>query len=153
MRDTPVANGPAAGAVLLEGDGSDRRAVIGAVLVLTDEGTCFLDVHGRRETAGRLREHLKQYLDPVSLPRRWRYVERLIKEFDLPPLPEGVKPGGVVGWTDEVAHRQVEISLAHPICLIANALGSPPKDVIDQAHAHGVKVAALAYPTSWDLRD
>ena len=32
----------------------------------------------------------------------------------------------------------------HPIKLIANALGSPPKDVIDEAHAHGVPVAALA---------
>ena len=32
----------------------------------------------------------------------------------------------------------------HPIKLIANALGSPPKDVIDQVHAAGVPVAALA---------
>ena len=38
----------------------------------------------------------------------------------------------------------MEIALAHPIKLIANALGSPPKDVIDQAHDHGVLVAALA---------
>ena len=74
----------------------------------------------------------------------WRYVDELIDRFDLPELPEGTKVGGVLGWTDEVAHRQVEIALAHPISLIANALGSPPKDVIDQAHAAGVKVAALA---------
>ena len=38
----------------------------------------------------------------------------------------------------------VEVALKHPIKLIANALGSPPKDVIDQAHAAGVPVAALA---------
>ena len=50
----------------------------------------------------------------------------------------------MLGWTDDVAHRHVEIALAHPIKLIANALGSPPKDVIDHAHEHGVKVAALA---------
>lgn len=74
----------------------------------------------------------------------WRYVDELMERFDLPNLPEGTEVGGVLGWTDEVAHRQVEIALAHPISLIANALGSPPKDVIDQAHAHGVKVAALA---------
>lgn len=74
----------------------------------------------------------------------WRYVDELMERFDVPPLPEGEKVGGVVGWTDAVAHRHVEIALAHPISLIANALGSPPKDVIDQAHAAGVKVAALA---------
>ena len=46
----------------------------------------------------------------------------------------------MLGWTDDVAHRHVEIALAHPIKLIANALGSPPKDVIDRAHEQGVQV-------------
>jgi NAD(P)H-dependent flavin oxidoreductase YrpB (nitropropane dioxygenase family) len=67
-----------------------------------------------------------------------------MERFDLPPLPEGQAPHGVLGWTDDVAQRHVDIALAHPIKLIANALGSPPVDVIERAHEHGVKVAALA---------
>ncbi|MGZ4464421.1 MAG: NAD(P)H-dependent flavin oxidoreductase, partial [Nocardioides sp.] len=38
----------------------------------------------------------------------------------------------------------VDVALAHRPVLIANALGSPPVDVIEKAHEHGVKVAALA---------
>ena len=39
--------------------------------------------------------------------------------------------------------EHVEVALRHPIALIANALGTPPTDVVDRAHAAGVKVAAL----------
>ena len=50
----------------------------------------------------------------------------------------------MLGWLHSVARVHVEVALKHPIKLIANALGSPPKDVIDQVHAAGVPVAALA---------
>jgi NAD(P)H-dependent flavin oxidoreductase YrpB (nitropropane dioxygenase family) len=49
-----------------------------------------------------------------------------------------------LGWLHSVARTHVDVALKHPIKLIANALGSPPKDVIDLAHSHGVPVAALA---------
>ena len=67
-----------------------------------------------------------------------------MERFDLPPLPEGTQAGGVVGWTEDVARQHVDVAFGHPMSLIANALGSPPKDIIDRAHEHGVKVAALA---------
>jgi NAD(P)H-dependent flavin oxidoreductase YrpB (nitropropane dioxygenase family) len=43
-----------------------------------------------------------------------------------------------------VARQHVEVALAHPARLIANALGPPPADVIAQAHERGMLVAALA---------
>jgi len=97
-----------------------------------------VDVHGA--DAAEMLAQIRSMIDA----NHWRYVDELMERFELPPLPEGEGGFGVLGWTDDVAHRHVEIALSHPIKLIANALGSPPKDVIDQAHEHGVKVAALA---------
>ena len=71
------------------------------------------------------------------------FIERVLDEHDVPPLNEDEERSGLLGWTHEGARPQVEISLAHPIRLLVNALGPPPKDVVDLADEHGVKVAAL----------
>lgn len=71
------------------------------------------------------------------------FVERTLGELGV---PEHNPSNGhrVLGWLHSNARAQVEVALRHRIALIANALGSPPVDVIDQAHAAGVPVAALA---------
>lgn len=74
-----------------------------------------------------------------------RFVDDTLRELGVPPLPEeGDQREGVLGWLHSVARSHLEVALGHPISLVANALGSPPKDVIDEAHDRGVKVAALA---------
>jgi len=73
------------------------------------------------------------------------FVAKTLADLGVPPLPEDEeKSEGVLGWLHSVARSHVEVALRHPIKLIANALGSPPKDVIDQVHEAGVPVAALA---------
>lgn len=73
------------------------------------------------------------------------FVSGIMERYDVPPLPpDEPAPAGLLGWTHEKARQHVEIALSHPIKLLANALGTPPKDVLDQAHAKGVLVAALA---------
>jgi NAD(P)H-dependent flavin oxidoreductase YrpB (nitropropane dioxygenase family) len=74
------------------------------------------------------------------------FVEDTLRKLGVPPLPDDGDPArdGVLGWLHSVARAHVDVAMQHPIELIANALGSPPKDVIDEAHAHGVPVAALA---------
>ena len=50
----------------------------------------------------------------------------------------------LLGWTEATATPQVEVALKHPkMTLIANALGTPPEDMIEHIHAEGRKVAAL----------
>ncbi len=72
------------------------------------------------------------------------FVERTLQKLGVPPLPEGEGREGVLGWLHSVARSHVDIALQHRPVLIANALGSPPVDVIDRCHVHGIKVAALA---------
>ncbi|MDT4891448.1 MAG: hypothetical protein QOE97_483 [Pseudonocardiales bacterium] len=75
-----------------------------------------------------------------------RFVDETLRKLGVPPLPADGDPqaAGVLGWLHSVARAHVDVALRHPIKLIANALGSPPQDVIDLAHEHGVPVAALA---------
>jgi NAD(P)H-dependent flavin oxidoreductase YrpB (nitropropane dioxygenase family) len=72
------------------------------------------------------------------------FVEQTLQKLGVPPLPEGEGREGVLGWLHSVARSHVDVALAHPVRLIANALGPPPPDVIAAAHEHGLLVAALA---------
>jgi NAD(P)H-dependent flavin oxidoreductase YrpB (nitropropane dioxygenase family) len=87
---------------------------------------------------------------PVDLgqlipPQHRDFVEQTLIRLGVPPLPDGSPAGdGVLGWLHSVARQHVEVALAHPARLIANALGPPPPDVISRAHERGMLVAALA---------
>jgi NAD(P)H-dependent flavin oxidoreductase YrpB (nitropropane dioxygenase family) len=73
------------------------------------------------------------------------FVERTLMRLGVPPLGvDASRRAGVLGWLHSVARSHVEVALTHPVRLIANALGPPPPDVIDQAHERGLLVAALA---------
>ena len=72
------------------------------------------------------------------------FVEETLRKLGVPPLPEGEGREGVLGWLHSTARSHVDVALQHRPVLIANALGTPPADVIELAHEHGVLVAALA---------
>ncbi|GAA4475575.1 nitronate monooxygenase family protein [Rhodococcus olei] len=62
------------------------------------------------------------------------------------PLPDDGSENALqlLGWTEATATPQVEVALQHPkVTLIANALGTPPADMIAHIHDAGRKVAAL----------
>ncbi len=73
------------------------------------------------------------------------FVDLTLLRLGVPPLPADERArDGVLGWLHSVARAHVDVALRHPVALIANALGSPPDDVIASAHDRGIAVAALA---------
>ena len=73
-----------------------------------------------------------------------KFVDETLLKLGVPPLPEGEGREGVLGWLHSMARSHVEVAAQHRPVFIANALGSPPVDVIEQCHAAGMKVGALA---------
>jgi NAD(P)H-dependent flavin oxidoreductase YrpB (nitropropane dioxygenase family) len=84
-------------------------------------------------------------LEAMIDDRHRQFVEDVLARFGVPPLPaDAPSAEGITAWVHARARAQVEAALKHPIKLLANALGPPPEDVLREAHAHGVLVAALA---------
>jgi NAD(P)H-dependent flavin oxidoreductase YrpB (nitropropane dioxygenase family) len=90
-----------------------------------------------------------------------RFLDGLLREYGIEPPPAAGADGDGDGWrpaseaggsrepfaealTGEGALRLIEVALTHPIGLVANALGAPPKEMLEAAHGAGVPVAALA---------
>jgi acyl-coenzyme A synthetase/AMP-(fatty) acid ligase/3-hydroxymyristoyl/3-hydroxydecanoyl-(acyl carrier protein) dehydratase len=55
----------------------EKRASLGALVVLSESGLRALCLHGRRTLTETLREHLRPHCDPIALPRRWRLLRQL----------------------------------------------------------------------------
>ena len=75
------------------------------------------------------------------------FIHRLLDEHGVPRLsadaaPEVVKAAGLN--VEAEGPGQVAVTLRHPATMIVNALGPPPEYVVEQAHAHGILVGALA---------
>ncbi|GCD39333.1 monooxygenase [Streptomyces chrestomyceticus JCM 4735] len=84
-------------------------------------------------------------IEAMIPPEHRRFVARTLAAHQVPELPPGEASGWrITGWLEQVARSQLDVAFEYPIKLLANALGSPPADVVERAHAHGVLVAALA---------
>lgn len=74
-----------------------------------------------------------------------QFVRDTLAKYGVPELAEGEASGWrITGWMEQVARTQLDVAFDYPIKLLANALGSPPADVVARAHDQGVLVAALA---------
>ncbi|MFC8244348.1 NAD(P)H-dependent flavin oxidoreductase [Streptomyces chartreusis] len=74
-----------------------------------------------------------------------QFIRDTLAKYGVPELAEGEAAGWrITGWMEQVARNQLDVAFDYPIKLLANALGSPPADVVERAHDGGVLVAALA---------
>jgi NAD(P)H-dependent flavin oxidoreductase YrpB (nitropropane dioxygenase family) len=74
-----------------------------------------------------------------------KFARDLLAEHGVPELPPDARRRELLGWTAATATPQIEVILKHDKAkLVANALGTPPEDVIDQVHESGRLMVALA---------
>jgi NAD(P)H-dependent flavin oxidoreductase YrpB (nitropropane dioxygenase family) len=88
-------------------------------------------------------EHLSVSDLAGRVPRAHQdYVTSLLAAHDVAYEPRAGGSRIALGYPD-ANEELMEVAFAHPIRLIANALGTPPPALIDRARAAGVPVAAL----------
>jgi len=90
-------------------------------------------------------EQLLETLQKMIPDGHRKFVEDLLSANGVPEAPETNGPkGGLLGWTEATAEPQIEEALKHPnVKLIANALGTPPADMIKKIQDKGVLIGAL----------
>ena len=72
------------------------------------------------------------------------FAKKILADHGVPIDDSDKDSLQLLGWTEATATPQVEVALKHPkVTMIANALGTPPADMIKHIHEAGRKVAAL----------
>jgi len=76
------------------------------------------------------------------------FVQDLLARHGVDPnreigTPGRVDPDAPPSFDHEGSERLLDVAFAHPIRLIVNALGVPPKSMLERARARGVPTAAL----------
>lgn len=74
-----------------------------------------------------------------------KWLESLLARHGVPEVPADVENNheSLLGWSLSAGSAHVDVGMKHPIKLLANALGPPPREIVDRAHKEGIMVAAL----------
>ncbi|MCP5060736.1 MAG: nitronate monooxygenase [bacterium] len=88
----------------------------------------------------KLEEHLREMVPP----QHREFASKLLADAGVPEIPPGEQRSEMFGWTEATATPQLDVALQHEkVRLIANALGTPPPDVVKRVQESGRMVAAL----------
>ncbi len=82
------------------------------------------------------------------------FVNRLLDEAGVPKLPETERDRLIedqaqeINMTPREAYELLEVATAHPIKLMVNALGAPPKEAVQRLQSRGIRVGSLVGSTA-----
>ena len=76
------------------------------------------------------------------------FVRDLLSRHGIDPdramsMPARLDPDAPPAYQAETSEQLMDVAFAHPIRLIANALGLPPPSMLERARRHGIPCAAL----------
>jgi NAD(P)H-dependent flavin oxidoreductase YrpB (nitropropane dioxygenase family) len=102
-------------------------------------------IPGKYEGQGELDAEKLEAQLRAAIPHGHReFAAKLLADHGVPELPGDEKARELLGWTAATAGPQVATALRHPkVRVIANALGTPPADVIKEIQDSGRLVGAL----------
>ncbi len=90
----------------------------------------------------------RAHVDELIPPEHREWLDRLLDQNGVPPLPEGEQRDSAMFGGMRVDPKSmaplVDVAFSRDIALIASALGPPPPWLIERAKAEDVAVAALA---------
>jgi len=88
---------------------------------------------------------MTQTLNDMIPEQHRKFVHQILDDHEVPELPADEDLGsGLMGWNAATAYPQVDEILQHPnVVMVANALGTPPPDLVEQIQESGRAVGAL----------
>jgi NAD(P)H-dependent flavin oxidoreductase YrpB (nitropropane dioxygenase family) len=98
-------------------------------------------------------EQLEAELEKLIPEEHREFADKILADHGVPELPAEDKHQRLLGWTSITAKPQVEEILRHDKArLVANALGTPPEDVVAQVQGSGRLIGALCGSIKHALR-
>ena len=87
---------------------------------------------------------LEEMLQAMVPQTHHDFAEKLLKDHGVPEWPDKNDKMGLLGWNEAIATQLIDVALTRPKCrLIANALGTPPADIIKRVQDSGRLIGAL----------
>lgn len=89
-------------------------------------------------------DDVEQMLKDMVPQEAHDFAAKLLADHNVPELPAGEESIEVLGFGAAMANPLIDVTLDHPrVSMIANALGTPPPEIVDRVQDAGLLIGAL----------